>query len=113
LSYDDLSVIEPDDLMEMGELSAEAVDAIVNEAENRATVAEEAAANERRKQREQEHVEEVPGEVEVGDAEEETPPAGEEVQEQEQEATSLDEPLDADVASEDASEASAPPQSSS
>jgi N utilization substance protein A len=97
LSYDDLSVIEPDDLMEMGELSAEAVDAIVNEAENRATVAEEAAANERRKQREQEHVEEVPGEVEVGDAEEETPPAGEEVQEQEQEATSLDEPLDADV----------------
>ena len=87
LSYDDLSVIEPDDLMEMGELSAEAVDAIVNEAENRATVAEEAAANERRKQREQEHVEEVPGEVEVGDAEEETPPAGEEVQEQEQEAS--------------------------
>ena len=99
--------------MEMGELSAEAVDAIVNEAENRATVAEEAAANERRKQREQEHVEEVPGEVKVGDAEEETPPAGEEVQEQEQEVTSLDEPLDVDVASEDASEASAPPQSSS
>ena len=29
LSYDDLSVIEPDDLMEMGGLSAEAVDAIV------------------------------------------------------------------------------------
>ena len=58
LSYDDLSVIEPDDLMEMGELSAEAVDAIVNEAENRA-IAEEAAADERRKQREQDQ---VPGE---------------------------------------------------
>ena len=29
LSYDDLSVIEPDDLMEMGGLSAEQVDAIV------------------------------------------------------------------------------------
>ena len=101
--------------MEMGELSAEAVDAIVNEAENRATVAEEAAADERRKQREQEHVEEVTGEVKVGDAEEETPPAGEEVQEQEQEqeVTSLAEPLDADVAAEDSSEASAPPQSSS
>jgi N utilization substance protein A len=115
LSYDDLSVIEPDDLMEMGELSAEAVDAIVNEAENRATIAEEAAADERRKQREQEHVEDIPGEVKVGDAKEETSPAGEGVQEQEQEqeATSLDEPLDADVASEDASEASAPPQSSS
>jgi N utilization substance protein A len=111
LSYDDLSVIEPDDLMEMGELSAEAVDAIVNEAENRATIAEEAAADERRKQREQEQ---VPGEAKEGD-EETTSPAGEVVQEQEQEqeATSLDEPLDADVASEDASEASAPPQSSS
>jgi N utilization substance protein A len=109
LSYDDLSVIEPDDLMEMGELSAEAVDAIVNEAENRATIAEEAAADERRKQREQEQ---VPGEAKEGDGET-TAPAGEVVQEQEQEATSLDEPLDADVASEDASEASAPPQSSS
>jgi len=108
LSYDDLSVIEPDDLMEMGELSAEAVDAIVNEAENRATIAEEAAADERRKQREQEH---VPGDVKEGD--EKTSPAGEEIQEQEQEATSLDEPLDADLASEDVSEASAPPQSSS
>ena len=42
LSYDDLSVIEPDDLMEMGEFLPEAVDAIVNEAENRATIAEEA-----------------------------------------------------------------------
>ena len=93
----------------MGELSAEAVDAIVNEAENRATIAEEAAADERRKQREQEQ---VPGEAKEGD-EETTSPAGEVVQEQEQEATSLDEPLDADVASEDASEASAPPQSSS
>ena len=110
LSYDDLSVIEPDDLMEMGELSAEAVDAIVNEAENRATIAEEAAADERRKQREQEH---VPGEVKEGDVDEKTSPAGEEVQEQEQEATSLDEPLDADLASKDVSEASAPPQSSS
>ena len=110
LSYDDLSVIEPDDLMEMGELSAEAVDAIVNEAENRATIAEVAAADERRKQREQEQ---VPEEVKDGDADENTSPVGEEVQEQEQEATSLDEPLDADVASEDASEASAPPQSSS
>jgi N utilization substance protein A len=110
LSYDDLSVIEPDDLMEMGELSAEAVDAIVNEAENRATIAEEAAADERRKQREQEH---VPGEVKEGDVDEKTSPADKEVQEQEQEATSLDEPLDADLASKDVSEASAPPQSSS
>lgn len=52
LSYDDLSVIEPDDLMEMGELSAEVVESIVNQAEERATLAEVAAADERRKQRE-------------------------------------------------------------
>ena len=111
LSYDDLSVIEPDDLMEMGELSAEAVDAIVNEAENRATIAEEAAADERRKQREQDQ---VPGEGNESDAgEENSSEVGEDVREQEQEATSLDEPLDAGVASEDASEASTPPQSSS
>ncbi len=56
LSYDDLSVIEPDDLMEMGGLSAEAVDAIVAEAESRATMAEAAAADERRKQREQDRI---------------------------------------------------------
>jgi N utilization substance protein A len=56
LSYDDLSVIEPDDLMEMGGLSAEAVDAIVAEAEQRATQAEVVAADERRKQRETDRI---------------------------------------------------------
>ncbi len=56
LSYDDLSVIEPDDLMEMGGLSEEAVDAIVNEAERRAAIAEEAAADQRRRQREQDQI---------------------------------------------------------
>jgi N utilization substance protein A len=56
LSYDDLSVIEPDDLMEMGGLSAEVVDAIVAEAERRAATAEAAAADERRKQREQDRI---------------------------------------------------------
>jgi N utilization substance protein A len=111
LSYDDLSVIEPDDLMEMGELSAEAVDMIVNEAENRATVAEVAAADERRKQREQEHVE--PGSVEAtaDSSVENASEAGEEVQEQE--AASQGEPLDAEIASGEASEASTPPQSGS
>jgi N utilization substance protein A len=102
LSYDDLSVIEPDDLMEMGELSAEAVDMIVNEAENRATVAEVAAADERRKQREQGHVE--PGAVEANadSSVENASKAGEEVQEQE--ATSQGELLDAEIASGEASE---------
>jgi transcription termination/antitermination protein NusA len=37
LSYDDLSVIEPEDLMEMGGLTAEQVDTIVAEAEERAS----------------------------------------------------------------------------
>lgn len=49
LSYDDLSIIEPDDLMELGNLSAEEVDAIVAEAERRAEeeeiLSEEAAQN--------------------------------------------------------------------
>ena len=56
LSYDDLSVIEPDDLMEMGELTAEQVDAIVEQAEARALEAEEAAAAERERQRELERI---------------------------------------------------------
>ncbi len=56
LSYDDLSVIEPEDLMEMGGLSAEAVDAIVAVAEQRASMAETAAADERRKQRETDRI---------------------------------------------------------
>ena len=53
LSYDDLSVIEPDALMEMGGLTAEQVDRIVEQAEQRAEEAEQAAAVERRRQREQ------------------------------------------------------------
>ncbi len=48
LSYDDLSIIEPDALMEMGGLTEEQVDIIVNQAEARAEVAE-AEANEARK----------------------------------------------------------------
>lgn len=52
LSYDDLSVIEPDDLMEMGGLAAEVVERIVAQAEQRAEEAEQAAAAERRRHRE-------------------------------------------------------------
>ncbi len=56
LSYDDLSVIEPDALMEMGGLTAEQVDHIVQQAEAKAEEAEQAAADERRRQRAQERV---------------------------------------------------------
>ena len=56
LSYDDLSIIEPDDLMAMGGLTEEQVDVIVTQAETRAEEAE-ALANEARKQkREQERL---------------------------------------------------------
>lgn len=56
LSYDDLSVIEPDSLMEMGGLSAEQVDRIVHQAEVKAGEAERAAAEQRRAQRDQERL---------------------------------------------------------
>ncbi len=56
LSYDDLSVIEPDALMAMGELSEEMALHIADQAESRALEAEQAAAAERRRQREQERI---------------------------------------------------------
>jgi N utilization substance protein A len=68
LSYDDLSVIEPSDLMEIGDLSAEAVDAIVAEAERRAALAEVAAADERRKQREQERIVKATADADAAEA---------------------------------------------
>ncbi len=56
LSYDDLSVIEPDAFIELSGLSAEAVDTIVEVAEAKAEEAEEAAAEERRVRRERERL---------------------------------------------------------
>ena len=54
LSYDDLSIIEPDALMEIGGLTAEQVDAIVELAEGRAEKAEAEAAEARKLKREEE-----------------------------------------------------------
>jgi N utilization substance protein A len=59
LSYDDLSVIEPEALMEMGGLTAEQVDQIVKQADSKAGEAERAAAEQRRKQREQDRIEAI------------------------------------------------------
>ncbi len=56
LSYDDLSIIEPDALMAMGSLSAEQVDTIVEQAEARAEEAEAAADAARKLKREQERI---------------------------------------------------------
>lgn len=68
LSYDDLSVIEPDALMEMGELTAEQADAIVAQAEVKAEEAEQAAAEERRRQRERERIEAATAAAEAAEA---------------------------------------------
>ena len=51
LSYDDLSVIEPVDLMEMGEITEQQVDHIVNQAEARAEEEEKAAEIEKERRR--------------------------------------------------------------
>jgi len=59
LSYDDLSIIEPDSLMEMGGLTAEQTDLIVQQAEAKAEEAERAAADERRRQRVQDRTDAV------------------------------------------------------
>ncbi|MFN9549340.1 MAG: transcription termination factor NusA [Pirellulaceae bacterium] len=53
LSYDDLSVIEPDVLMEMGGLSAEQVDAIVEQADDLAAQQEEEEKERKRIEREE------------------------------------------------------------
>src|SRR5688500_1056232 len=53
LSYDDLSVIEPDALMEMGGLTQEQVDVITNQAEALALEAEKAAAEEKYRKRQE------------------------------------------------------------
>ncbi len=57
LSYDDLSVIEPDALQEMGELTEDQVNQIVEQAEQKAEEAERAASEERRRTKELEQLE--------------------------------------------------------
>lgn len=68
LSYDDLSVIEPDVLMEMGGLNEEQVDHIVTQAEEKALEAEKEAAEQRRRRREQERREAAMAEAETAEA---------------------------------------------
>jgi N utilization substance protein A len=68
LSYDDLSVIEPETLMEMGNLTEEQVESIVEHAESKATEAEAAAAEERRLRRERDRSGPEPGAEASGEA---------------------------------------------
>jgi len=68
LSYDDLSVIEPDDLMQMGGLTEEQVATITEAAEERAQAAEAAAEQERRRQREADRIEKATAAAAAEDA---------------------------------------------
>ena len=102
MSYDDLSIIEPDDLMTMGGLTLEQVDAIVSEAEARAEQAEKAAAEERRRRRERQREEahQAPDkeeEAEPTDVEEEVDAEGETAA---ADAEPVDETADDEVAEE-------------
>jgi N utilization substance protein A len=63
LSYDDLSIIEPDALMAMGNLSEEDANVIVEQAEVRAEAAEAVAAEARRQKREQDRLAEMAAEA--------------------------------------------------
>jgi N utilization substance protein A len=63
LSYDDLSIIEPDALMAMGNLSEESANLIIEQAEERAEKAEAQAAEARRQKREQERLAEMAAEA--------------------------------------------------
>ena len=97
LSYDDLSVIEPDQFMEMSGLSAEDVDRVVDVAEKMAEEAEEAAAEERRVRREREQNQgdaaaAVGEETVEGETEAETPPTESDTPASEPETPDADEP---------------------
>jgi N utilization substance protein A len=70
LSYDDLSIIEPDALMEMGSLTEEQAAVIVEQAEGRAEQAEAQAAQARREKREQDRIAEATAEADRLAAEE-------------------------------------------
>ncbi len=65
LSYDDLSIIEPDALMAMGNLTEEQTEVIVEQAEGRAAEAEAQAAEARRAKREQDRLDEMAAEAGV------------------------------------------------
>ena len=58
-------MIEPDDLMEMGQLTEEQVDHIVGQADTKAEEAEQAAAAERRRLKEQERIDRATAEAEA------------------------------------------------
>ncbi len=77
LSYDDLTIIEPDALMEMGSLTEQQVDDIVEQAEVKAAEAEASAIEERKRRREQERIDAATAAAEAAAAEKEAAERGE------------------------------------
>ena len=111
LSYDDLSVIEPDDLMQMGGLTEEQVETITEAAEERAQAAEAAADQERRRQREADRIEKATAAAAAADEAakaaappaEEASPAAEDAMPAAEDASPAAEAPTADAATEPAS----------
>jgi N utilization substance protein A len=105
LSYDDLSIIEPDALMAMGNLDEETANVIVEQAEERAEVAEAAAADARRQKRDQERLSEMAAEagLKLAPVDGESADEGEETEGDEVDAEAKAEEMDAEPSeSEDA-----------
>lgn len=95
LSYDDLSIIEPDALMAMGNLSEDDANVIVEQAEERAEAAEAVAAEARRQKREQDRLAEMAAEAGMKLA-----PMDGESDDESETAESAGEEIDADAAEE-------------
>ena len=111
LSYDDLSVIEPDVLQAMGDLSEETVEQIIEQAEEKAEQAEREAAEQRRQQKTQEQnapaeVAEEVADEEVADEEVADEAVADEIAEPTEEEVSGEEASAEEVAVEDSSEVS-------
>jgi len=68
LSYDDLSIIEPDALMEMGSMTEQQVDVVVTQAEEKAEEAEAQAAEARKQKREQDRLAKIEAEAQAAEA---------------------------------------------
>ncbi|MCA9139588.1 MAG: transcription termination factor NusA [Planctomycetales bacterium] len=111
LSYDDLSVIEPDAFMEMSGLTAEQVDLIVETAEEKAEEAEEAAAQERQVRRDRERLQKEA--AEAGVAEPDDDPLAEDDSDDAQLEADVADDGDIDAADAEASDAEAEDQGAS
>ena len=106
MSYADLTIIEPDDLMAMGELTTEQVDHIVEQAEVREVEAEKQAKEERQRRRTEEAIAAAQEAEAAANAAEETAAANA-AEETSQEASEEASPTSSDVAADESDEQTA------